>query len=58
MHTNQRKTKLAPDTPRKKAMEVLADLYRRLDDHEGSAWLKDIRKGSRAVATEIKDPWK
>lgn len=49
--------KLTPGAPRMNAIEALGDLYGTLDDHEGTAWLEDIRKGDRMIAAEARDPW-
>jgi antitoxin (DNA-binding transcriptional repressor) of toxin-antitoxin stability system len=49
--------KLTPGAPRMNAMEALSDLYGTLEDREGAAWLKDIRKGDRRMAAEARDPW-
>jgi len=49
--------KLTPGAPRMNAIEALGDLYGTLDDHEGTSWLKDIRKGDRMIAAEARDPW-
>jgi antitoxin (DNA-binding transcriptional repressor) of toxin-antitoxin stability system len=49
--------KMVPGALRLTALEVLADLYRTLDDAEGRAWLKDVAKADRQVKKEMRDPW-
>jgi len=49
--------KMVPGAPRLTALEVLADLYRTLDDTEGRAWLKDVSKADHQVKKEMRDPW-
>jgi antitoxin (DNA-binding transcriptional repressor) of toxin-antitoxin stability system len=49
--------KLVPGAPRMTALEALGDLHGNLTDHEGEAWLKDIRHGDRRLAAERRDPW-
>lgn len=49
--------KLSPGAARMNAIEALGDLHATLDDAEGEAWLKDIRKNKRLLAAEKRDPW-
>ena len=49
--------KMSPGAARLTALEVMADLYRTLDDDEGHAWLKDAAKADRKVKRETRDPW-
>jgi antitoxin (DNA-binding transcriptional repressor) of toxin-antitoxin stability system len=49
--------KMVPGALRLTALEVLADLYRTLDDAEGRAWLKDVAEADRQVKKEMRDPW-
>lgn len=49
--------RLVPGAPRMTALEALADIHRTLDDHEGAAWLADMRKSDRLLAREVRDPW-
>lgn len=49
--------KMVPGAPRLSALEALADLYRTLEDTDGSSWLKDIEEADRRLKKEMRDPW-
>ena len=49
--------RLVAGAARMNAVEALGDIHATLDDAEGTAWLKDIKRGKRMLAAEARDPW-
>jgi antitoxin (DNA-binding transcriptional repressor) of toxin-antitoxin stability system len=58
---NQRTiARLVPEPPAQTAIEVLGDLYRKLDDETADALVKAInraRKGKGKTLNGLRDPW-
>jgi antitoxin (DNA-binding transcriptional repressor) of toxin-antitoxin stability system len=52
--------RLVPEPPALSALEVLGDLYRKLDDATADALAAAVsgaRKGRRGKLAELRDPW-